>query len=198
MIRRIERIALALISQAWHSYRPFSFAHTDRGKVRHGMRRYRLVLMSVFLFSSASAPDLAAQDLHKAWLKHLSGTWTSKDSMGTIGESKADLRLDGNLVIAKGKNSLGLEIVTITAWEPDKRAIVMTSYDNTGMYFRITFSKITATSMTGTQSGQAEGIGAYTGQMMLTKTATGYRWEGKFKTANDGQAEVQGTSTRKK
>ena len=162
------------------------------------MKRHYLALATFFLTSAALTPDLVAAELHQDWLKHLAGIWTSKDSMGTTGESKADLRLDGNLVVAKGKNSLGLEIVTVTAWEPDKQAIVMTSYDNTGMYFRITFTKITEQSMTGTQTGQAEGLGAYTGQMTLTKTAKGYQWMGKFKTADGGQAEVQGTSTRKK
>ncbi len=162
------------------------------------MKRYPVALVTLLLTSALLTPDLVAEELHKDWLKHLSGKWASKDSMGTTGESKAELRLDGNLVVSKGKNSLGLEVVTVTAWESDKKALVMTSYDNTGMYFRITFNKITATSITGTQTGQAEGLGAYTGQMTLTKTAKGYQWTGKFKTANGGQAEVQGTSTRKK
>ena len=162
------------------------------------MKRYTVALATLLLTSALLTPELEAAELHKDWLKHLSGKWASKDSMGTTGESKAELRLDGNLVVAKGKNSLGLEVVTVTAWEPDKKALVMTSYDNTGMYFRITFNKITANSITGTQTGQAEGLGAYTGQMTLTKTVNGYHWAGKFKTANGGQAEVQGTSTRKK
>ncbi|MBB75235.1 MAG: hypothetical protein CMJ75_12065 [Planctomycetaceae bacterium] len=162
------------------------------------MKRHHLTLVILLLTSPLLTPEIVAAELHKDWLKHLAGVWSSKDSMGTTGESKADLRLDGNLVVSKGKNSLGLEVMTVTAWEPDKQALVMTSYDNSGMYFRIIFNKITATSITGAQTGQAEGLGTYTGQMTLTKTAKGYQWTGKFKTANGEQAEVQGTSTRKK
>ena len=72
------------------------------------MKRYPVALATLLLTSALFTPELVAAELHKDWLKHLSGTWASKDSMGTTGESKAELRLDGNLVVAKGKNSLGL------------------------------------------------------------------------------------------